>query len=164
MAAKPPSIDTYFLKVWQNNQGFLIVILLIIVLVIAIKTGDGIAGRIEKFFTKIFGSNEAPAGRPEPNPVNLPVNWSPDALVSQFWAALDGWGIDGDVKCQVAKRIFELNSDQFIAVNNRFEFLHADTDYPSMRSKMEGEWSQCSSFSTDFFDKIYQRMSNLGIE
>lgn len=160
-AATPPSIDRYFSKLWEANQGFIIVFLLLIAIIVIIKTGGNISDGLSNLWRKWFGATGAPE-RPKPDNNNIPVGWSPDAIVAELWAALDGWGIDGQTKCEAARKLYELNDDQFKAAVNKFESLHYTEEYPTLKAKMQGEWSTCSVFSTDWFDKVYQKMARLG--
>jgi hypothetical protein len=159
MAAKPPSVDKYFLKVWENNQGFLIVIMLIIVLVIAIKTGDGIAKRIENTFRKIFGNPNAPKEVPEPNAANIPNGWSPEPLALELFSVLDGLFTASWTKCNTADKLHALNDDQFISVVLKFQEKYATEDYPTLRSWMMDEANVCFAG----FVNVYTKMDRLGL-
>ena len=163
--ATPPSVDRYFSNLWNLNQGFIIAILLIIVLIVIYQTSGTITQSFRRFWNNVFGSPYRPDNRPAPDNTNIPNGWTPDAMVLEFYTMLepyDLYSLNGSQKCQMAKRIYELNDDQFKSFVNEFERKYATDDYPTLKSHMQKEYDTCSVFSTDWFSKVYQKLNRLG--
>lgn len=89
-----------------------------------------------------------------------PVGFDPMPIVTRLHEVLTAWMFSAGPRCEALKKLYEQPPNSFILVCNTYN----DTYGKTLRSDLDGIFqSGCSVFSTNYYDKVIEKMDNLGV-
>lgn len=83
------------------------------------------------------------------------------SIARSVYNSLSGYNWGNTAQRDAFQKLIDLNDTDLIGVHNAYKNLFGDTDYPTIRTLIEGEWMLIGELA-QMKEEVYQRLSALG--